>query len=70
MSVEQRYRVIVETDQDGQFIKLPDGWLIDPENSDLLVEHEVGQDSYIARPVIRYDGLPNCRFIFPTNELG
>jgi hypothetical protein len=70
MSVEMTYRVTVETDQDGQFFKLPDGWLIDPENSDLIIEHEVEQDRYIVRPVVGDDGIPNCKFIIPTNEAG
>lgn len=68
MSVEETYRVTVEADQEGQFFKLPDGWLVDPENSDVIIEHEVGQARYIVRPVIGDDGISNCKFIIPTNE--
>lgn len=70
MSVEKRYRVTVEADQEGQFFKLPEGWLVDPENSDLIIEHEIEQDRYIVRPVIGDDGLPNCKFISPTTVAG
>lgn len=70
MSGEKRYRVTVETDQEGQFLKLPDGWLIEPENSDVVIEHDVEQERYIVRPVIGDDGIPNCKFIIPTNEAG
>lgn len=70
MSVEKTHKVTVEADQEGQFFKLPDGWRIDPENSDVIIEHEVEQDRYIVRPVIGEDGQPNCKFIVPTNEAG
>lgn len=70
MSVEKTDKVTVEADQEGQFFKLPDGWLIDPENSAVVIEHEVEHGRYIVRPVIGDDGLPNCKFIFPTNYAG
>ena len=70
MSVEKTDKVTVEADQEGQFFKLPDGWLVDPENSDVVIEHEAEQDRFIVRPVIDDDGLPNCKFIFPTNDAG
>jgi hypothetical protein len=70
MSVENMYRVTVEADQEGQFFKLPNGWLIDPENADIIIEHDVGQDRYIVQPVTGDDGQPNCKFIFPTNNVG
>lgn len=70
MSVEKTYRVTVETDQEGQFFKLPDGWLIDPENSDVIIEYEVEQDRYIVQPVTGEDGLSNCKFISPTKDAG
>lgn len=70
MSVEKTFRVTVEADKEGQFFKLPAGWLIDPENADVIIEHEVEQDRYIVRPVIGDNGQPNCRFIIPLTEAG
>jgi hypothetical protein len=70
MSVENTYRVTVEADQEGQLFKLPEGWLIDPENSDVIIEHEIENGRYIVRPVFDEDGQPNCKFIFPATEAG
>ena len=70
MSVEKTDKVTVEADQEGPFFKFPVGWLIDPENSEVIIEHEVERDRYIVRPVLGDNGLPNCKFIFPTNDAG
>ena len=70
MSIEKTYPVIVEDDKEGQFFKLPDGWLIDPENSDVIITREIENGRYIVRPVVDEDGQPNCKFIFPVTEAG
>lgn len=70
MSVEGMYRVTVESDEEGLFFKLPDGWLIDPENSEVIITREIETGRYIVRLVIDEDGQPNCTFIFSANEAG
>ncbi len=70
MSGEKIYSVTVEADEEGQFFRLPHGWLIEPENSDVIITHYVEDGTYHVQPVIGDDGQPNCRFIIPTNEAG
>lgn len=69
MADKAAYKITVETDEDGQFFKLPEGWLVEPENSDVIIIHEE-DGSYVVQPVIGEDGQPNCKFIIPTTDAG
>jgi hypothetical protein len=68
MPKRRSYSVVVESDQEGCFLRLPDGWAIEPEDSDVAIipNHENG--TYLVRPLIGDDGVPNCKFTFPENE--
>jgi hypothetical protein len=70
MSDNAAYRVTIGTDSEGQFFKLPEGWFIEPENSDVILTHDLENGTYVVRPVIDNDGQPNCTFIFPATEAG
>ena len=68
MRVGKAYSVKIETDQEGLFFKFPDGWLIEPENSDVLITSVPEDGRYVVTPIIGEDGLPNCKFIFPETD--
>lgn len=61
--------VVVEADAEGQFIRLPEGWLIEPIGSDVVITRIAESGKYLVEPVIGEDGLPNCTFIFPAAEV-
>lgn len=68
MSGKLSYSVIIEADHEGCFLRLPEGWAIEPEDSEVVIisDHENG--SYLVRPLIDENGQPNCKFIFPEND--
>ena len=69
MSHTIEHLVVTEADSEGTFIRLPDGWLIEPIGADvsITVDHETGK--YLVRPLIGDDGLPTSKFIFPENDV-
>lgn len=68
MSDKKSCPVTVEADEEGCFLRLPEGWTIEPEESDLIITHDLENGSYLVTPVIDEHGRPNCRFIFPEHE--
>jgi hypothetical protein len=58
----------IEPDEEGCFLRLPEGWTIEPEDSDVLITRALENGSYLVTPVIDEHGRPNCRFIFPEND--
>ncbi len=62
------HTVIMEADEEGCFLRLPDGWWIEPEGSDVVIIPNLQTGAYHVTPVIREDGTPNCKFIFPEDE--
>jgi hypothetical protein len=59
--------VTVQADSEGAYIVLPDGWRIEPADSEVLIIQEEDQMGWIVSPVIGQDGLPTSRLIIPDS---
>lgn len=69
MSTKRSHLVVVEVDEEGCFLRLPAGWSIEPEDSEVVIIPDYENGSYLVRPLIDENGQPNCKFIFPENDL-
>ncbi len=68
MSARWSHSVVVEADEEGCFLRLPEGWLIEPEDSEVVIIPNYENGTYLVRPLIDENGQPNCKFIFPEND--
>jgi hypothetical protein len=68
MAEQLGFPVTFESDEQGLFLKLPTGWLIEPPDSDVLISLCEETGVYIVKPILDEHGVPNCKFLLPPSE--